>query len=218
MARSLGRYLPEKLRLRITLAGSKPKVWRQVEVDSGLTLDELHYVIQNVFDWEEAHLYQFLVPPGGKLTMKAMGDAKRYDTLPPDPIFDDGDSERADEAMIGRIFTDKIKQIIYEYDFGDSWQHIVKLEKRSPWEDVPQPPRCIAGENAAPPEDVGGIWGYYDWVNALADPKHELHEEAEEVLGEDFDLSRFDLDEVNRRLARAFQPVKPRPKRPKKKK
>lgn len=218
MARSLGWYLPEQLILKVTLAGSSPLIWRRLEVHSGLTLHGLHGVIQCAFMWENAHLYHFLVPPGGKLTQNAMREAIRYHVLPPDPIFDDIEekSGNADEAMIGRIFNDQCKQIVYEYDFGDSWHHIVKLEKRTPGGDQSHVPRCIAGENAAPLEDTGGLGGYYHWLDALRDKAHESHDEALEVMGDDFDASRFDLELANKRLSTAFTPVRP-PRRRKRK-
>lgn len=211
MAKRLGRYLPEQLVLKITLAGSEPKIWRRVEVDSGLTLHELHIVIQCIFNWQNAHLYHFLVPPGGKLTHSAMRQAKRYHVLPADPIFaEDTDDGRADEIMIGRVFTPECKQIVYEYDFGDSWQHVVKIEKRTGGSDPEAPPRCVGGENAAPLDDVGGIYGYYEWLAALRDSAHELHEQAIEWFGEDFDPVRFDLATANRRLKSASTPARPR--------
>jgi hypothetical protein len=215
MARSLGWYLPEQLVLKVTLVGSAPKIWRRVEVHSGLTLHDLHYVIQCVFDWEDSHLYHFLVPPGGKLTRAAMRDAIRYHTLPPDPMFGDDDDEKAggaDEALVGRVFTADCKQIVYEYDFGDSWEHLVKLEKREPGGDQSHVPRCLAGQNAAPRDDMGGMGGYYHWVDVLRDAEHESHEEAVDILGEDFDVARFDLDLANTRLAQAFAPA-PKPRR-----
>lgn len=219
MGKQLGWYLPEQLILKITLAGSDPKIWRRVEAHSGLTLHDLHYVIQNVFDWTDSHLYHFLVPPGGKITRAALRDAKRYHVLPADPIFGDEqeDDGPADEALIGRIFTPECKQIVYEYDFGDSWEHLVKLEKRSPGGDPDHIPRCLAGENAAPLDDMGGIAGYYEWVAASRDPAHEMHEEATDWLGKDFDSGRFDLDSRNQRLAAAFKPIPKRPRKTRKK-
>lgn len=216
MAKRLGWYMPEQLILKITLIGSDPKIWRRVEVHSGLTLHDLHYVIQCVFDWTDSHLYHFLVPPGGKLTRAALREARRYHVLPPDPFFrvemkNDG---QADETMIGRIFTPECRQIIYEYDFGDSWEHLVKLEKRLPGGDADEVPRCLAGENAAPLDDLGGVWGYYEWLEALSEPAHERHEEAIEWLGQDFDPARFELDRANQRLAEAFKPVSKRPRKP----
>jgi hypothetical protein len=209
MAKSLGGYQPEQMRLKITLLESKPKIWRRVEVNSGLTLHELHYVIQCVFEWDDDHLYHFLVPPGGKLTRKAMREATRYHVLPPDPVFgDEFESDRpADETMLGQVFTGDCKQIVYEYDFGDSWQHLVKLEKRTPGGDQEHLPVCLAGENAAPLDDMGGIYGYYEWLEAMQNPGHGMHAQAVEWLGADFDPARFDLHEVNKRLSAEFRPV-----------
>jgi hypothetical protein len=217
MAKRLGWYLPEQLVLEITLAGSEPKIWRRVEVHSGLTLHDLHYVIQNVFSWDDSHLYHFLAPPGGKLTRTAMRDARRYHMMPPDPFFgDDGPKGgRADEALIGRVFTDECKQIVYEYDFGDGWEHLIKLEKRTTGGDQNHVPVCLAGENASPLDDMGGIGGYYMWLEALKDDSSEMHEDAINWLDEDFDPARFDLDEANWRLKKSFKtaPKKTRKKR-----
>jgi hypothetical protein len=219
MAKRLGRYLPEQLILKVTLAGSRPAIWRRVEVHSGLTLHDLHHVIQCTFAWGNSHLYQFLVPPGGKLTRAALRDARRYHVLPPDPVFgdEDEDDRRADEAMLGHVFTPECRQIVYEYDFGDSWEHLVKLEKRTPGGEMDHVPKCLAGENAAPLDDMGGLAGYYEWVDAQRDPGHDMHEDAIDLLGDDFDPSRFDLDVPNKRLAATFKPVPARPRAPRKK-
>lgn len=219
MARSLGWYRPEQLFLKVTLAGSKPAIWRRVDVHSGLTLHDLHDVIQCVFMWDDSHLYHFLVPPGGKLTQKAMREARRYHTLPPDPVFDDDEEEdgRADEAMIGRVFTPECRQIVYEYDFGDAWDHIVKLEKRSPGGDQDHVPVCLAGENAAPSDDMGGIYGYYQLLDALRNKDDEMHDEAVGSLGAKFDETRFDLALANKRLKAAFKPAPKRPERKRRK-
>ena len=188
MAKRLGWYRAEQLILKITIMNSAPAIWRRVEVHSGLTLHDLHYVIQCVFMWEDSHLYHFLAPPDGKLTRKAMAEAVRYHVLPPDPVFDfDDNAERADEVLVGSVFTDDRKQIVYEYDFGDGWEHLVKLEKRLPGGDQDHVPVCLAGENAAPLDDMGGIFGYYQWLNALHDKMNPMHEEAVDWLGEDFD-------------------------------
>jgi hypothetical protein len=217
MPKSLGWYVPEQMTLKVTLAGSQPPIWRRVEVNSGLTLHELHYVIQCVFEWDDSHLSQFLAPTSGKLTRRALTEATRYHMMPPDPVVDDGavDDRRADEHIIGRAFKPDQKMILYEYDFGDSWEHLVKLEKRLPGGDQSHVPQCLAGENAAPPEDCGGIPGYYTWLDALHGDDPDARDDAAEVLGHDFDPAHFDLSLANQRLADTFVPV---PKRRRKRK
>ena len=148
-----------------------------------------------------------------------MRDSVRYHVLPADPVFDDLQEKagRADEALVGRVFTEACRQIVYEYDFGDSWEHVVKLEKRTAGGDQSHVPQCLAGENAAPRDDMGGIDGYYHWLDALRDADHESHEEAADILGEDFDPTHFDLDLANRHLAQTFKPAPKRRRKPKEK-
>jgi hypothetical protein len=197
---------PEQLTLKITLSGSEPKIWRRVALSGELTLHDLHYVIQCVFMWDDSHLYHFVIPPGGKLTQKAMRDAMRYHVMPPDPFFNEMMRDgRADETLIGNIFNVERKQIVYDYDFGDSWEHVIKLEKRSADGDQNQIPVRLGGENAAPFDDMGGIWGYYDYIAALHDESHEMHADAFYHLDENFDPALFDLALANKRLAAAFK-------------
>ena len=89
----------------------------------------------------------------------------------------------------------------YEYDFGDSWEHRIEVEKVL----LPEPgvryPRCLAGKRACPPEDVGGIFGYEEFLQAIRDPKHPEHEAMREWVGGVFDPEAFDLQGVNERLA-----------------
>lgn len=218
MARSLGWYFPEQLILKITLLGSDPKIWRRVEVHSGLTLHDLHYVIQSVFGWQNAHLYQFIVPAGGKLTREALSDGKRYTKTPSGDIFGDGEREfPADEQLVGRAFAPDCKQVLYEYDFGDSWEHLVQLEKRTPGGDPYHVPVCLAGENAAPRDDTGGIDYYCDLIAALRNENHEMHDEAVDWLGKDFDPARFDPGAANKELRRVFKPIPKKPRKPRKK-
>jgi hypothetical protein len=90
---------------------------------------------------------------------------------------------------------------IYTYDFGDTWEHSIVLEKRLPDDPNPKYPVCTDGQLACPPEDCGGIPGFYDLVEALHDPNHERHEKMLDWIGGDFDLQAFSVDNVNRMLA-----------------
>jgi hypothetical protein len=216
MSSNLGRYTPEQLILKISLIGSRPKIWRRVEVHSGMTLYELHFVIQCIFGWDHSHLFQFLVTPGGALTREALREAVRYDQTPPDGPREEN-TRPAEEEIIGRIFAGNRRQVVYEYDFGDSWEHLIVLERRTPGGDIGFVPICLAGKNAGPGDDRGGIPGYYMWLEAIQDPNNAQHEEAKEQFPDDFDPAAFDIDEANRLLSQTFNPKgSPKPKRTKK--
>ena len=92
-------------------------------------------------------------------------------------------------------------KFVYEYDFGDGWQHAIKLEGTANAEPGIKYPRCTDGKRACPPEDVGGVWGYVEFLEAISDPEHERHEELMEWAGE-FDPDEFSVDDVNRDLRR----------------
>jgi len=119
----------------------------------------------------------------------------------------DSDLGHRDErsATLVRLLSAPGDRIRYTYDFGDDWEHEIALEKIL----VPEPdqryPSCVAGRSACPPEDCGGVWGYADLREALADPTHEEHEELMDWLGletpSEFDPAAFDLDEANEALA-----------------
>lgn len=173
--------------LKVTLDESKPPIWRRVEVDGDLTLSQLHAVIQRAMGWADYHLHQFEV--GGH----------RYGV--PDPDY--GDMEMLDERRysLRRIVPDEGVKFHYEYDFGDSWLHLIEVERIGEPEPDVFYPRCIKGKRACPPEDCGGIWGYEELIATLQNPKHPDHKAMKQWVGGDLDPERFDLDEINGALA-----------------
>lgn len=173
-------------RLKITLAGLEPPVWRQVIVPGDLTLAGLHSVIQRVMGWTNSHLHMFHV---GKT---------RY--APRTPDWDDARDER--RVILREVAPRPRTKFYYEYDMGDSWVHEIRVEAISQTAGEIQRPECLAGAGACPPEDCGGIGGYEDLLAALRDPKHERHDEMLEWVGEDFDPAAFDLKAVNKALGR----------------
>ena len=177
-------------RLKITLEDSKPAIWRRIEV-SDCTLGELHEVIQCAMGWQNSHMHQFIV--NGKYFGEAMTDDL-------DMEVDDEDGMRLSQALTGK----KKPRIVYEYDFGDSWQHDIVLEKTLDPEPKVKYPRCVEGARACPPEDCGGIGGYADFLEAISDPKHPDHRDMKEWIGGKFDPEKFSVDAVNRELRRAF--------------
>jgi hypothetical protein len=139
--------------------------------------------------WSNCHLHHFIV-----------GKRPDYLFIGAPGLDADEDMVNEDEVLVSQVLPAAKTKMIYEYDFGDSWEHEVALEKIVEAEKGVYYPRCLAGENACPPEDVGGVWGYADFLKAIADPDHEEHESSLEWVGEDFDPKEFDLEYVNKRL------------------
>jgi hypothetical protein len=173
--------------LKITLNDSKPPIWRRLLVPGNLTLNKLHDVIQAAMGWEDYHLHQFTV-----------GDAS-YSTPHPDDWTEFADERK---ARLNRLLTQPGESMLYEYDFGDSWEHTVLLEEIVKPEHMLLHPVCIAGKRACPPEDSGGIWGYEQFQEAISDPKHPEHKEMRSWIRLDFDPEAFSLAEVNAQLQR----------------
>ena len=171
--------------MNITVDGIRPPIWRRVVVAGDVTLAHLHDVLQVAMGWEGCHLHSSWI------------DGVRYGTADMDLDLDEVDESK---LSVAEAFA-ATRRGVDEHDFGDSWEHQLLVEKT----DVPLPhgvAACIAGKRACPPEDCGGIWGYADLLEALADPAHEEHEELLEWAGEDFDPEAFELEAVNARLAR----------------
>lgn len=169
--------------LKITLMGVEPPIWRRVLVGD-CSLESLHFMIQRVMGWGNDHLYEFEV---GK---------KRYAGTDPMGMMGTAESSR---ISLSRAAPTVGAKFYYIYDFGDDWRHEILVEAFGPPEEGREYPFCLGGERACPPEDVGGVWGYMDLVEALEDPEHERHEEFMEWL-EEFDPEGFDLDTVNEAL------------------
>ena len=182
------RKLERQIQLRISLLDVVPLVWRSVVVPETITLPRLHGVIQQAMGWEGGHLHEFVMGTG------------RYGE--PDPDFDlnnEVQSEQRVKLAKAMAYTSTFE---YLYDFGDDWRHLVQVEDYLPGTDDGGPPvRCVAGANACPPEDVGGLPGYAEFLAAINNPKHAEHDHYLSWAGGSFDPRHFDLNEVNERLA-----------------
>ena len=174
--------------IKVTLEGSQLPIWRRLLVHSDTTLPSLHQIIQAAFGWQDYHLHQFI-------------DGKTFygEPDPEYPLYVDMRDEQG--VTLDQIATGEGFKFRYEYDFGDSWMHQILVEKVLPPEPGQDYPVCVKGRRACPPEDVGGIWGYYDFLEAIADPDHEEHESYLEWIGGGFDPEAFDLEEANEALA-----------------
>jgi hypothetical protein len=159
----------------MTLRDTTPPVWRRVLVPGAMTLDALHDVIQTAMGWENDHLHEFVL-------------AKRT------PVEDE------ERVTVSDLVAARVKKFVYTYDFGDSWRHDLTIGKIEPREPGRQYPVCVGGERNCPPEDCGGIWGYEELLEMLADRKHPGRRERADWL-RGFDPEAFDIDKVNAGLA-----------------
>jgi len=177
--------------LKVTLKGSKPPIWRRIQVKSNIRLSDLHDVIQCIMGWDGGHLHQFI-------------HKGEYFGEPSD---DDDWGEVADEdkVRLSDLDLQTKSKFVYEYDFGDGWMHEIVVEKTLPVEKGVSYPQCIDGKLACPPDDCGGIWGYYEMLQAVSDPKHPEHEHIKEWLGGEFDPEAFDLEGTDATLREAFK-------------
>lgn len=174
--------------LKITLLGIEPKIYRVVQVPAAITLRNLHKVIQKAMRWENCHLYQFV---------------KGNDIYAPQSAEFSFSRRLSDKSVPLCDLLPKVRhKLIYEYDFGDGWQHEVLLQKILPAGANVHYPLCIEGKHAAPPEDSGGPPGYCDLLEALDDPQHPGHEDAVDWLRKGYDPGLFDPEEVNRKFRR----------------
>ncbi len=174
------------LQLKITLRHTKPPIWRRLLVDKATTFRELHYMIQLAMGWENAHLYEFNT-----------GDYKIGELH--DDFFDGFDDDVVDSATVRLedIISAAKKSFEYIYDFGDYWIHKIVVEKILPRDPAATYPACTGGALHCPPEDCGGVGGYYELLEAIGDENHPEHEEMLEWLGDDFDPSYFDKGYIN---------------------
>ena len=171
--------------LKVVLEHVKPPVWRRIEVPGSITLAELHLVIQMAMGWTNSHLHEF------EIAGRTYG---QIDVDAPEHLLDAADLTLAEAAGIGDRFT-------YLYDFGDNWAHVVTVEKVLPANSAPTV-RCTSGRRNCPPEDIGGPYGFDEFLKAYADPAHPDHAHYQNWVGGDYDPTAFNLTETNTELAR----------------
>jgi len=178
--------------LKISLKYSKPPIWRRILVPSGMSLEKLHEVIQVVFGWHNCHLHQFI---DGRTFYQPGGEDDGF----PGMRVEDSNGLRVCDLL--RKEKDKIE---YEYDFGDSWDHQIVLEKVLKPDPRKTLPLCTKGKLACPPEDCGGLNGYYQLLEILTGPDCKAKREMLEWHGGPIDPDAFDLVAVNARLKEWF--------------
>jgi hypothetical protein len=190
MAKARAKLDPARvqLQLKVTLLDIKPAIWRRLLVPAAIKLPKFHTVLQIAFGWTNSHLHAFRL------------EDDSYEAIYPDDWGQDffGPGQRRDEKKfrLCDLLHAPDDGLIYEYDFGDSWQHEVVVEKILPASGA-RFASCLAGARAGPPEDCGSVPGYENLVEAMADPEHPERQELLEWLGEPFDPDAFSVDRLN---------------------
>ena len=171
--------------LKISLRDIRPPIWRRVQVQSSTTLSDLHLIIQAAMGWYNCHLHSFSI------------QGIEYGKPEPDYGLDLRDENK---AKLNQVIKQEKSKFSYTYDFGDSWEHSILVEKILPKEPKVSYPLCLKAKRACPPEDCGGAWGYMEFLEALQDPQHPEHENFQEWIEGNFDSEFYDLQEINQRL------------------
>lgn len=171
-------------RIKVTLRDTRPPIWRRLLVRDTMSLREFHGLLQLAMGWTDSHMHQF----------------KKGQIHYGSPHTGLEGALNESKVKLEDVFRKPKDRILYEYDFGDGWLHDVALEEIMEPEPAGKYPWILAGKRACPPEDCGGVYGYYRMLEALADPTDPEHEDMLEWLGEGFDPEDFDAYERNVRL------------------
>jgi hypothetical protein len=175
------------LRLKVTLDDVEPKVLRRIEVPADIKLDRLHLTLQAALGWTNSHLFEIR--------------ARDVGWGIPSPDWPDGPLDARKVKLIDVLEDAGTKTLRYLYDYGDGWEHTIKVERMIPADTNIAYPRLIEASGRCPPEDVGGPWGYDEMLEALADRDHERHAEIREWVGDDFDPHAFDAEPLKANVA-----------------
>ncbi len=174
--------------IKVVLLETEPPVWRRFLVPSSVTLHRLHLILQDVMGWSNYHLYRFQI------------GREEYGEPHPDNEFNELNFKNSRRTKLGQVVTKKGDVLRYEYDFGDSWEHMLLVEDILEYQPDMRYPVCLIGERSCPPEDCGGPYGYADLLETIADPRHEDYQDMMTWLGGNFDPDSFDIEIVNLKL------------------
>jgi hypothetical protein len=179
--------------LKLTVRHIEPQIWRRILIHPEITLKRLHQIIQKLMGWYDYHLYQFRIkqqyfaPPGEEIDLMA----RRPQSV---------------NVPVSWLLTYGVKSFVYEYDFGDGWEINVRIERKLEKPDFKQAAVCIDGKRSGPLEDSGGPFGYMEKLEIMKDPNHEEYAELSEWMPPNYDADRFDVEAVNKLLARLKPP------------
>ncbi|MCX6664703.1 MAG: plasmid pRiA4b ORF-3 family protein [Euryarchaeota archaeon] len=173
---------------KISLQETKPLIWRRIQVPEKYTFWDLHVAIQDAMGWNDYHLHEFNIKKPGLSNEVSIG-------IPEEDL--DTEFLPGWKHKIADYFSMDNQTAEYIYDFGDDWAHTIKLEKIFPLEKKVKYPLCIKGKRACPPEDVGGVYGYEEFLRIMQNPKHKEHKSMLNWIGGKFDPEKFDVNKIH---------------------
>jgi Plasmid pRiA4b ORF-3-like protein len=187
------------VRLKVTLEDVEPEVMRRLDVPLKIRLDRLHLVLQVAMGWTDSHLYEFTAGGTGWGV--------------PDADFGGGPMPAAKTTLADLIKDTGARTIHYLYDFGDGWDHVIKIERIGESDPQARYPQLVTAQGRCPPEDVGGPPGYAEFLAAIADPTHEEHDYMLTWCGGAFDPESPDVEHIADELDRLARRGAPRPRK-----
>ena len=192
MKQSAGMREGDIAQIKVSLLNVELAIWRRLEVPPEITLARLHVALQAAMGWQDYHLHAFRI--------------REIEYGVPNPDYEPmGVPLKDDRRTTLRSLVSVDESFVYEYDFGDGWEHEILVEAVL----APRPrtryPRVVDGARACPPEDVGGTPGYVAFLDAVADPRHAEHASVLDWAGGSFDPEAFDIDAANRELDIRFR-------------
>lgn len=177
------------LQLKVELNETEPKIWRRLLIEDNSNFLELHLAIQLAMGWQNSHLFEFNL------------EGLNISLLDEEDEFDEDKLDASSETLWENIKT--VGQTInYTYDFGDSWEHTITVEQIQPLDKKQKYPVCLGGEMNCPPEDCGGIEGFYENLEILKNPQHADYKETLQWMGKNYNAAAFNLEESNKNLKR----------------
>lgn len=184
--------------VRVELNNTHPPIWRRLRVASDLMLSQVHEILQIAMGWTDSHLHHFEMGPGAR-DLHLQPFLNQFD-------LDEGEEGLLEEQVrLDEVIASEGDRLHYIYDFGDNWQHTIRLEKILPFNQGDPVAECVAGRRACPPEDVGGIGAHQELLDVLAGrpPAGADEEWLEQLLvwlPDDYDPAAFSVVEVNEQL------------------
>ena len=184
--------------IKISLKDVRPEIWRRLQVDSKTTLYELHHIIQIAMNWSNYHLYQFEIKDPLNKARIRYGNPE---------LLDDPDAIDDRSTLISSLLTNEKEILNYEYDFGDGWNHLIKLEKIIHIGELIHP-KCLDGKLNTPPEDCGGVPGFYNFLEIMTNKKDREYKSTKKWYGGDFDPDFCDIFKINKDLENLHDIIK----------